>query len=99
MEFAMKANPKSHPAGHGKRAPEQVNLYEAKTHLSELVERAALGEEIVIAKSGRPLARIVPLRAKAPGKRVFGNNLLGISYVAADWDAPMTPEELEEWGG
>jgi prevent-host-death family protein len=38
-----------------------VNLYEAKTNLSALVERAARGEEIVIAKAGRPLARLVPL--------------------------------------
>jgi prevent-host-death family protein len=38
-----------------------VNLYEAKTKLSQLVERAAAGEEIVIAKAGRPLARLVPL--------------------------------------
>jgi prevent-host-death family protein len=38
-----------------------VNLHEAKTNLSQLVERAARGEEIVIAKAGRPLARLVPL--------------------------------------
>ena len=38
-----------------------INLYEAKTKLSSLVERAAAGEEIIIAKSGRPLARLVPL--------------------------------------
>ncbi len=39
----------------------QVNLYEAKTHLSSLVERAAAGEEIVIAKNGKPMARLVAL--------------------------------------
>jgi prevent-host-death family protein len=38
-----------------------INLYEAKTNLSQLVERAAAGEEIIIAKAGRPLARLVPL--------------------------------------
>jgi prevent-host-death family protein len=81
------------------RKPKQVNLYEAKTHLSELVERAALGEEIVIAKAGRPKAKIVPIESKAPAvKRVFGNNLLEISYLAPDWDAPMTKEELIAWG-
>jgi prevent-host-death family protein len=41
---------------------EIINLYEAKTNLSSLVERAAGGEEIVIAKGGRPMARLVPLR-------------------------------------
>ena len=40
---------------------ETVSLYQAKTQLSRLVERAAEGEEIVIAKSGRPMARLMPL--------------------------------------
>jgi prevent-host-death family protein len=48
-----------------------VNLYEAKTKLSQLVERAAAGEEIVIAKAGRPLARLVPL-AKRTAPRPLG---------------------------
>ena len=41
-----------------------INLYEAKTQLSQLVDRAAAGEEIIIAKAGRPLARLVPLGAR-----------------------------------
>lgn len=41
----------------------QVSLYEAKTHLSKLVDEAAAGEEIVIAKNGKPLARLLPLSA------------------------------------
>jgi prevent-host-death family protein len=45
-----------------------VNLYEAKTHLSELVQRAAAGEEIIIARHGKPAARLVPL-APAPERR------------------------------
>jgi prevent-host-death family protein len=47
----------------------QVNLYEAKTHLSELVERAAAGEEIIIAKAGQPRARLVPIVAARPERR------------------------------
>ena len=43
----------------------QVNMHEAKTHLSRLVERAARGEEIVIARSGRPIARLVPYVAES----------------------------------
>jgi len=43
---------------------EAVSLYEAKTHLSELVEEAAQGREIIIAKSGKPKARLVPLAPK-----------------------------------
>jgi prevent-host-death family protein len=50
----------------------QVNLYEAKTRLSELVEEAASGAEIVIAKNGKPKARLVPVGVPATGKRVGG---------------------------
>ena len=70
-----------------------VNIYEAKTHLSALVEKAAGGEEIVIAKAGKPIARLVPLEQRAPASREFGQNLLGITYIAPDFDAPL-PEEI-----
>lgn len=69
---------------------ETVNLYAAKTHLSTLVDRAAAGEEIVIAKAGKPKAKLVPYRAGA--KRQGGRNLLGITYIADDFDAPLPPE-------
>ena len=69
----------------------QVNLYEAKTQLSRLVDRAASGEEIVIAKGGRPLARLVPLaRRTAPREVGF---LAGQVRVGPDFDAPL-PDEL-----
>lgn len=44
---------------------ESVNVYEAKTHLSQLLDRAAAGEEILIARAGRPVARLMPLAARA----------------------------------
>jgi len=66
------------------------NLYEAKTHLSELVDRAAKGEEIVIAKNGVPMARLVPLEKKP--KRVPGG-WEGKVWIAADFDAPL-PDDL-----
>lgn len=69
-----------------------VNLYEAKTHLSSLVDRAAEGEEIVIAKAGRPVARLVPL-PKARARRNSGF-LKGKVRMAADFDAPLPPEFL-----
>lgn len=50
----------------------QVNLYEAKTQLSKLVERAAKGEDIVIAKNGEPVAVLVAPEKVSPRKRVFG---------------------------
>ncbi|RYH06480.1 MAG: type II toxin-antitoxin system Phd/YefM family antitoxin [Alphaproteobacteria bacterium] len=69
----------------------QVNLYDAKTQLSRLVERAAAGEEIVIAKGGRPLARLVPL-ARRTAPREFGF-LAGRVHVGPDFEAPL-PEDL-----
>ncbi|HEY0836288.1 MAG TPA: type II toxin-antitoxin system prevent-host-death family antitoxin [Azospirillum sp.] len=50
--------------------PDMLNIAEAKAHLSALVDRAAAGEEILIAKAGKPLARLVPLAAPEP--RPFG---------------------------
>ena len=69
----------------------QVNLYEAKTQLSRLVDRAAGGEEIIIAKGGRPLARLMPL-ARSTTPREFGF-LAGLVQIAPDFDAPL-PDEL-----
>ena len=67
-----------------------VNIYDAKTNLSKLVDRAAAGEEIVIAKAGKPKAKLVPYQPPRK-KRRFGQNLLGITYIADDFDAPLPP--------
>jgi prevent-host-death family protein len=67
-----------------------INLYEAKTHLSKLVDRAAAGEEIIIAKAGKPKARLVPYEAPRE-RRIGGQNLLGITYIANDFDDPLRP--------
>ena len=75
-----------------------LNIYEAKTHLSALVEQAAKGEEIVIAKAGKPLAKLVPLEKTALAPRVPGQNLLGITYLAPDWDDPLPEEILRDFG-
>ena len=69
-----------------------INLYDAKTRLSELVERAAAGEEIIIAKAGKPRARLVPLEAATP-KRVPGG-WEGKVWIADDFDDPLPPELL-----
>lgn len=68
-----------------------INLYEAKSNLSRLVERAAAGEEIVIAKAGRPMARLVPLEPRT-APRTPGL-LKGRIRIAADFDAPL-PDDL-----
>ncbi|HEX8275352.1 MAG TPA: type II toxin-antitoxin system prevent-host-death family antitoxin [Longimicrobiaceae bacterium] len=74
-----------------------VNLYEAKTHLSALVERAAAGEEIIIAKSGRPRARLVPLTEERVVPRP--GLLKGKIWIADDFDAPLPPEVLAGFMG
>jgi prevent-host-death family protein len=70
-----------------------INIYEAKTHLSALVEKAAHGEEIVIAKAGKPMAKLVPFDTQPLQPRKFGQKLLGITYIAPDFDAPL-PEDI-----
>lgn len=87
------------PAGKKPTLGVQVNIYEAKANLSKLVKRAAAGEEIILAKAGEPMARIVQLPpAPAPRRRFGGENFLRVTYMAPDWDAPMTEEELADWG-
>jgi len=71
-------------------APRTLNLYEAKTRLSELVDRAAAGEEIVIAKAGAPKARLVPLARRSKARRPGGWE--GRVWIADDFDAPLPPE-------
>jgi len=51
---------------------EQVNMHEAKTHLSRYVERVEQGEEIVISRAGKPAAKLVPVAKEKPGKRTLG---------------------------
>jgi prevent-host-death family protein len=70
--------------------PDTVSLYDAKTGLSKLVDRAAAGEEIVITKNGVPMAKLVPIpRQDKPREPV---NALGITFLAEDFDAPLPPE-------
>lgn len=76
--------------------PVVSNLYEAKTNLSQLVDRAAAGEEIIIAKNGVPLARLVPLEAR-PVRRVPGGWEHGVQ-ISDDFDAPLPPDLLAAFG-
>lgn len=67
------------------------NLYEAKTSLSHLVDRAAAGEEIILAKAGKPMARLGPLEAARKPRKPGGWE--GRMRIADDFDAPL-PEDL-----
>jgi prevent-host-death family protein len=72
----------------------QVNIHQAKTHLSKLLRKVAMGEEVVIARAGKPIARPVPMNVKPQTKRRLGA-LKGKIWIAEDFDE-MTPEELAE---
>ena len=71
-----------------------VNIHEAKTHLSRLVERVAQGEDIVIARAGRPVARLVPVPPDQP--RPLGLDA-GVVVIADDFDAPLPPELIADF--
>jgi prevent-host-death family protein len=74
-----------------------VNIHEAKTQFSRLVDAAASGEEIVIAKAGKPAARLVPME-KAKVTRRFGG-LKGKVRIADDFDAPLPDDVIATFEG
>jgi prevent-host-death family protein len=67
-----------------------VNVHEAKTRFSKLLKRVLLGEEIIITKAGKPIARLVPFN-QVQGRRKPGS-AKGILAIGADFDAPPPPE-------
>jgi prevent-host-death family protein len=76
-----------------------VNIHAAKTHFSKLVEKAASGEEIIIAKAGLPVARLVPISLDAlrPRRRLGG--LAGKATIPPDFDAPIPDDVLDAFEG
>ncbi len=73
-----------------------INIHEAKTRFSQLVDAASKGEEIIIAKAGKPTARLVPFVSKKI--RRFGV-LKGKIKISPDFDAPLPEEVLKEFEG
>jgi prevent-host-death family protein len=76
-----------------------VNIHAAKTHLSRLVEQAAAGEEIIIAKAGTPLAKLGPLSGPANRKKRRLGILAGRLKVPTDFDAPLRSDVLDAFEG
>ena len=74
-----------------------VNIHAAKTHLSRLVEDAAGGEEIIIAKAGKPLARLCPLKGQLHKRKLGG--LEGKLRIPEDFDAPLPDDLLDAFEG
>lgn len=73
-----------------------VNMHEAKTELSRLVERALVGEDVVIARAGVPVVRLVPVAQQ--GQRKLGQ-WRGKVQMAPDFDAALSEQELADWEG
>ena len=69
-----------------------INIYEAKTQLSKLVDRAAAGNDVIIARAGKPVARLT--RLKEAKRTVRFGLLKGAVKIAKDFDAPL-PEEIQ----
>lgn len=76
---------------------EKVNVHDAKTHFSRLVERAEKGEEFVIARAGKPVARLGPLRLAARKRRLGG--LEGKFKIPDDFNAPLPESVLRAFEG
>jgi prevent-host-death family protein len=73
----------------------EVNVHEAKTHFSKLLQKVALGEIVIIAKAGTPVARLVPIEP-SQGLRLPGS-AKGEFVVPDDFDDPLPPEILDEF--
>lgn len=71
----------------------EVNIHHAKTHLSRLLEKVALGEEVIIAKAGKPVAKLVPV-GNGARKRILGT-AKGDFVVPKDFNRPL-PKSVEE---
>ena len=80
-----------------REAPVQVGVYAAKTHLSRLLDRAARGEEVVITRHGKPVARLTPVEQRRAPRKLGA--LRGKVRVAADFDAPLPKETLALFEG
>ncbi|MBP0447262.1 type II toxin-antitoxin system Phd/YefM family antitoxin [Roseomonas sp. SSH11] len=78
---------------------ETVNIHAAKTQLSRLVDAAAAGQEVVIARAGRPVARLVPLASPVTKPRRVLGALAARPRVPADFDAPLPDAVLDTFEG
>jgi antitoxin (DNA-binding transcriptional repressor) of toxin-antitoxin stability system len=74
-----------------------INIYEAKTQLSKLVEKAASGTDVIIARGGKPVARLT--RLQVPQRKIRFGLLKGKVKVAKDFDAPLSDDVLAQFEG
>jgi prevent-host-death family protein len=68
------------------------NMHDAKTHLSRIIERVERGEEVIIDRAGKPVAKIIPLVRRV--NRTAVGSLAGQLDLSGDWDSPLTNAEI-----
>jgi len=73
----------------------EVNIHHAKTHLSKLIQQAEDGEEIIIARAGKPAVKLVPVAEKKTSKSILGSGI-GKIWISDDFDSPEIDKEIEE---
>ncbi|MBB5684490.1 type II toxin-antitoxin system Phd/YefM family antitoxin [Sphingobium boeckii] len=77
-----------------------VNVHDAKTNFSKLLERAHAGEEIILAKAGKPYAKLVPIEPKEPKPRRTPGGWPELRNIPASvWFDPLPDDELDAWEG
>lgn len=74
-----------------------INIHEAKTHLSQIAEEVAAGEEIIVAKAGKPKMKLVPIQPQK--KKITFGLLKGKIQISEDFDAPLPEDILEAFEG
>jgi len=74
-----------------------INIHQAKTHFSKLIDAAMKGEEVIIAKAGKPLAKLVPILLDKPQRKPGA--LKGKIRISKDFDAPLPSDILDQFEG
>jgi prevent-host-death family protein len=73
----------------------QINIHDAKTHFSKLIHQALTGEEVIIARDGKPVVRLVPYVKEAEARK--GGQFKGLIQISEDFDAPLPDELLKQF--
>lgn len=75
----------------------QVNIHDAKTHFSKLINQTLTGEDVIIARDGKPVVRLVPYTKEVEIRR--GGQFKGLIHISDDFDAPLPDELLKQFYG
>ncbi len=74
-----------------------VNIHDAKTHFSKLINQVLKGDEIIVARDGKPLVRLVPYTEETSVRR--GGQFKGLIHISDDFDAPLPDDILKQFYG